>query len=146
MMSWFTVLLVVHSFSVCLGWFRDVLEIMLLDFNIDSENETLIFLYFAFKYVVRSPDWYHITVNIDCIVAVTMVTLHVTFSFPVKTSMTLPHVLLPKYTSSAWICKYDELVQHVDVVRGHILLWQRCFLTNNDLVIWGAFRVLRYIA
>jgi hypothetical protein len=146
MMSWFTVLLVVHSFSVCLRWFRGVLEIMLLDFNIDSDNETLMFLYFAFKYVVRSPDWNHITVNIDSVVAVTMVTLHVAFSFPVKTSMTLPHELFPKYTSSVWICKYDELVQHVDVVREHILPWQWGFLTNNYLVTWGAFRVLRYIA
>ena len=49
-------LLLVQSFAVCLRWFRDVLEIMLLDFNIDSDNETLIFLYFAFKDVVRSPD------------------------------------------------------------------------------------------
>ena len=91
----------VHSFVVCLKRFRDVLEIVLLDFNIDSDNETLIFIYFAFKYVVRLPDSYHIKVNIDSIVSVTMVTLHVTFSFPVKTSMTIPHVLFPKYTSSA---------------------------------------------
>jgi hypothetical protein len=146
MMSWFTMLLVVHSFSVCLRWFRDVLEIILLDFNIDSDKDKLIFPYFAFNYVVRSPDWYHITVNIDSVVSVTMVTLHATFSFRVKTSMTLPHVLLPKFPSSAWICKYDELVQHVDVVWERILLRQRGFLTNNDLVTWGAFRVLRYIA
>jgi len=136
----------VHSFVFCLRWFRDVLKIMLLDFNVDSHNETLIFLYFAFKYVVRSPDWYHITVNIDSLVSVTMVTLHVTFSFPVKTSMTLPYALFPKYTSSAWICNYDELVQHVDVVREHILLWERRFLTNNDLVIRVALRVFKYIA
>jgi len=31
---------------------------MLLDFNTDSDNEILIFIYFGFKYVVMSPDWY----------------------------------------------------------------------------------------
>ena len=57
MMSWFTVLILVHSFAVCSRWFRSVLEIVLLNFNIDSDNETYLLTYLLTYSMGQTPFW-----------------------------------------------------------------------------------------